>query len=140
LSHYSPSFRKAFNQFETDVDISNIRSFRPLEMAISSWAGRHYKGTPKQRSALAYEAEQRGIPVSLDEFRKEREQPHIRAKIYWIPQTFTREGKQVTVYRNRPSGRFLSRKSAREGVEPKPVVVYRDAKGRFAHAEPERGE
>jgi hypothetical protein len=134
---YSEAFQEAFERFKEKVDTSNIHNLRQMEMAFGTYAGKHWTGSSKQRAALAYAAEEEGMFVSAEDLRREREEaPHARVHIYGLPSSFTREGKQVTVSREQASGRFVSEK---EGVEPKPLVVHRDARGRFTYA-PEKAE
>ena len=99
-------FPEAFERFEEDVDVREIRSFRELRLAFSFWAGRNWKDTPRQIKALRVEARRVGIPV-----RK----PPRKVRVYRVygmgftAERLTRYGKPVTVYRDSATGRFVKR-------------------------------
>lgn len=101
-------FPEAFERFEEDVDVREIRSFRQLRLAFSFWAGYKWKETPRQIKALRVEARRVGVPVKAP--RKPvtvyRAQPRV-VRPYRV-ETITRRGKPATIYRDVETGRFIS--------------------------------
>lgn len=64
-------FPEVFRRFERIVDSSRIHGFANLRLAFSNWAGGRRKDTSRQRHAPAIEAQQIGIPVSINDSRRE---------------------------------------------------------------------
>jgi hypothetical protein len=59
-------FPEAFERFERVRNVDEIRSFRQLEMEIAEYMGEKWRGTSRQLSALAVEAQKRGIPLTIE--------------------------------------------------------------------------
>ena len=122
-------FPEAFKRFEQVVDTRRIDSFSQLRLEFGLWAGRRWKDTSKQRYALAREAQEQGIPVSLADLRRGREISPIRVRTW----SFQRTGRTVHVLRD-SKGRFVSERAgisgrARLRAERKGyTVVYVDQK------------
>ncbi len=62
-------FPEAFRRFEEVRDVDKIPNFRQLEMEYGLWAGEKWRATQRQRSALAVEAQKRGIPLTIEKTR-----------------------------------------------------------------------
>jgi hypothetical protein len=70
-------FPEAFRRFEEKVNCNRIESFRQLNLAFGSWAGRRWKNTAKQERALQREARRIGIPVTG--------YSTVKREIYYVP-------------------------------------------------------
>lgn len=101
-------FPQAFERFEEDVDVREIRSFRELRLAFSFWAEYKWKDTPRQIKALRVEARRVGIPLKAPRKRAivYRVQPRV-VRPYRV-ENITRRGKPVKIYRDVETGRFIS--------------------------------
>jgi hypothetical protein len=99
-------FPEAFDRFERDVDIDNIKTYPQLLRSFSYWAGENWKGTNKQLRALGVEAEKTGIKPIL-------------------PKTYVIHGKRRVVYRSASTGHFTTR----EGEEYRVLLVKDIPKG-----------
>jgi hypothetical protein len=56
-------FPEAFKRFEEVVDIDQIQTFSELRSSFSLWAGKNWKGSNEQITALEVEARRLGISV-----------------------------------------------------------------------------
>jgi hypothetical protein len=54
-------FPRAFERFESQVDIRDVETFHQLEMMFGEWAGYKWSATSKQSEALRREAEKRNL-------------------------------------------------------------------------------
>jgi hypothetical protein len=79
----------AFERFEEDVDIREIRSFRELRLAFSFWAGKKWKETPRQIKALRVEAKRVGIPVKRVRKARPRVVRPYKVETITRPEKFT---------------------------------------------------
>lgn len=108
-------FPEAFDRFEEQVDVSRTRSFDELLTQFEIWAGQRWKETPQQLQALKIEARRLGIVPPprypqrtyshLHRTYPSRTYPHRT----YSHQVITRRGRQMIVYRDPRSGRFVKR-------------------------------
>jgi len=54
-------FPEAFNRFKEDVNVRNIKTWKQLQLAFGSWAGKKWVPTGKQLDGLAIQARKLGI-------------------------------------------------------------------------------
>jgi hypothetical protein len=102
-------FPEAFSRFEEVVDVRRIKSFRQLRLAFASWAGWKWHDTYMQNSALAVEAQKRGIPVFIGKRPVARFQG--RTAVTWRQEVVTIKGKSQVRYRDLKTGRFIKKPS-----------------------------
>jgi hypothetical protein len=88
-------FPEAFERFEMDVDVDEIRSFRELRMAFALWAGEKWLDTGKQLHALSVEAQRLGL---------------LPSPVLWRYETVRVRGRVQGRYRDIRTGRFVSRR------------------------------
>ena len=103
-------FPEAFRRFESVVNVNRIRSFYQLHLAFSSWAGYKWRGTSRQKYALAREAEERGFQVPLSYFRRPYKEVGWHIREFVSVDSFIRRGKEVYVLRDVKTGKFVSGK------------------------------
>jgi hypothetical protein len=105
-------FPEAFSRFEEVVNIDEMGNIYQLQSAFSQWAGHRWKGSSKQKYALAREAEKHDITVPLSYFRMPHKERGWRVSEGFVTtDSFTRRGREVYVLRDVKTGRFVSGKT-----------------------------
>jgi hypothetical protein len=110
-------FPEAFRRFEKVVDVDKIESFRQLEPAFGSWAGRKWHGTYLQREALTVEARKHGIPGVVEKSPSVVSRRVARVSegivLSWRHEVVSVRGHSQDRYRDIQSGRFIQNPNKR---------------------------
>jgi hypothetical protein len=83
-------FPEAFHRFTHVVSVRKIKSWKQLQLAFGSWAGKKWRGTSRQIDALAIQARRLGLETT--DYRTRDEQ--IRA-IFQRKAVFEQQKKEV---------------------------------------------
>jgi hypothetical protein len=102
-------FPQAFRRFEKTVNVDKIDTFKQLAMAFASWAGRTWKGSPKQIDALEKEAQRIGIPLEGIRIRHVKKGYRPVAGVAWRFETVKVKGREQPRYRDMKTGRFIKK-------------------------------
>lgn len=102
-------FPEAFRRFEKTVNVGKIDTFKQLRMAFASWAGRTWKGSPKQIDALEREARRLDIPLEGYRIRQVPRGYRPIAGQTWRFETVNVKDKAQVRYRDLKTGRFIKK-------------------------------